>query len=354
LFVTLTSRRSATRTGAAISIVALGLALGLGLGPTPAQAVRELPCATTSEMLSKGLEAYKQNRYEIAVPAFECVIRNDGGPQKFYAEFYLARIYSDETGGFVDHRTAYTLFQGLAESVDQVDADDPRRGPFVAKSVTAVAGYVRRGLPEIGLKPDLDRAVEYFRSAATFHDEPDAQFELAKLHLAGKGVPLDVRLGLHYIQKLVQDSSHAGAQAYLADLHWTGTHVRLDHVRSLALIKLAAENAQPSDKLWIEDSYQNYFCGTQAAERARAADLVVAFRRTFARGPNLDRAAPPMPAGWAVGGRREFGLSRTCANGERIDMELRSATEAPPLASSITQQVPQPTLPAGMRSPPTR
>jgi uncharacterized protein len=337
-----------------VSIVALGLALGmvvgLGLGLSPVHAGSNVPCGPAPEMLSKGLDAYKQNRYELAVPVLECVIRSDVAPQKFYAEFYLARIHSDDTGGFVDHARAYTLFHGLTEGVDNVDGDDPRRAPFVAKAITAVAGYVRRGLPEIGLKPDLERAVEYLRNGATFFDEPEAQFELAKLHLTGKGVPLDVPLGLHYIQKLVQDS-HAAPQAYLADLHWTGKHVRLDHVRSLALIKLAAENAQPSDKLWIEDSYQNYYCGTPAPERARAADLAVAFRRTFARGPNMDRAAPPLPSGWAVGGRREFGLARACANGERIDMELRSAVPVPPVASSLTQQVPQPTMPAGMRSP---
>jgi uncharacterized protein len=332
--------------------LALGLAVGLGLGSGPVQA-GSIPCGTAAEMLSKGLEAYKKSRYEIAVPALECVIRSDVASQKFYAEFYLGRIHSDDTGGFVDHARAYTLFQGLSDGVDSVDANDVRRAPFVAKAITAVAGYVRRGLPEIGLKPDLERAVEYLRNGATFFDEPEAQFELAKLHLTGKGVPLDVPLGLHYIQKLVQDS-HAGPQAYLAELHWTGTHVRLDHVRSLALIKLAAENAQPSDKLWIEDSYQNYYCGTPAPERTRAADLASSLRRIFARSPNVDRTTSPLPPGWALGGGRDFGLARACANGERIDMELRSAVSQPPIASSLTQQAPQPTMPAGMRSAPVR
>ncbi len=301
-------------------------------------------------MLSKGLDAYKDSRYEIAIPAFECVIRADTGLKKFYAEFFFARIMSDDTGGFVDHQRAYTLFQGLADLADTVDPDDRPRAQIVAKAVNAVAGYVRRGFPEIGLKPDPERAVELIRQSATLFDEPDAQFELAKLHLTGQGVPLDARLGLHYIQKLVQDS-HAGAQAYLADLHWNGKTVALDHVRALALIKLAAENAGPADRLWIEDRYQNFYCGTQPGERTKAANLIGGFRRVFARGPNLDRTAPQLPSNWALGGRRDLAFSRTCANGEPIDKDLRGDIAAPPLASSMGPTGPQPTTPAAVRAP---
>lgn len=307
-------------------------------------------------MLNKGLDAYRQGKYEVAVPALDCVLRGEDGLPKFYAEFYMGRIASDDTSGFVDHARAYALFQGLSDVHGAVDPDDVRRAPFVAKAITALAGYVRRGLPDIGLKPDMERAVEFIRHSATFFNEPDAQFELAKLHLTGQGVPLDVRLGLHYLQKLVQDS-HAGAQAYLAEMYWAGRHVTLDHVRALALSKLATENASSSDRLWIEDSFQNFYCGTQSAERTRASALTGQFRNTFARGQNLDRTTPQLPQAWGLGSRRDLGLARTCANGERIDMELRGALQqgggpgAPPTASSLTQQLPQQTVPAGMKLP---
>ena len=355
LFATLTSKRSDGRrvtkiTGAAISIAALGIVAGLMV--SPAAAVRDLPCGPAPEMMTKGLEAYKQSRYEIAVPALQCVVAKDDGLQKLHAEFFLARIFSDDTGGFVDHTRAYMLFQGLADTIDTVDPEDVRRAPFVAKALTAVGSYVRRGLPEIGLKPDLERSVEIIRHGATFFNEPDAQFELAKMHLVGQGVPADVPLGLHYVQKLVQDS-HPGAQAYLADLYWRGKYVPVDRTRALALSKLATENSTPSDKLWIEDGFQNIYCGTPAADRTKAAELAGAFRRTFARGPNLDRTAPPLPPSQAMG-RTELRLSRTCSNGESIDMEMRSAIGQPPLASTMTQSVPQQTTPAGMRSPATR
>ena len=73
------------------------------------------------------------------------------------------------------------LFQRIADEHADIDPDDLKRAPFVAKALTAVAIYVRDGLPEIALKPDEQRAVEYLRHAATFFNEPDAQFELAKM-----------------------------------------------------------------------------------------------------------------------------------------------------------------------------
>ncbi len=365
LFATLTSKRSAklrSRTlrrsfGAAISIAALSLALHgltMAVATTPAVAAGH-PCGASGEMLTKGLDAYSQTRYESAIPMFECVLRSDDGLAKLHAEFFLARVYSDDTSGFTDHARAYTLFQSISEQADTVDPDDARRAPFVAKSVTAIAGYVRRGLPVIGLKSDLERAVEYYRTAATTFNEPDAQFEIGKLHLTGTGVPTDTSLGLHYIQKLVQEG-HAGAQAYLAEQHWRGTlpQVSKDHARALAMSKIAVENAGASDRLWIEDGYQNMYCGTSAGERVRAAEIATSLRRAFARAPGQDRlpqisrqaAQPPMSLG-----RRQPTPSRTCSNGEAIDMDLRASLGTPPLASSLTQTVPQHTTPAGMRPP---
>jgi uncharacterized protein len=339
---------------AAASAVAITLAAGLwsDVETHPVQAGTNAQCGPVPEMLNKGLEAYKNSRYEIAVPALDCVLRSNDELPKFYAEFYTARIFSDDTSGLVDHTRAYALFQSLSDEHGSVDPDDVRRAPFVAKALTSLAGYVRRGLPEIGLKPDLERAVEFIRHSATFFNEPDAQFELAKLHLTGQGVPLDVRLGLHYVQKLVQDS-HAGAQAHLADLYWKGKHVPVDHVRALALTKLAIDNASPSDRLWIEDSFQNFYCSSAAGERVKAAELSGQFRKAFARGPNMDRVGNSgLPPAWGLGGRRELGLARTCSNGERIDMDLRGAV-APgsATASTLTQPAPQQTQPAGLKAP---
>lgn len=333
--------------GAAISVAALAVAAA------SASAAGQ-PCGAVQESLTKGLDAYANNRYELAIPMFDCVEHSDDKLRRLHAEFFLARIAADESGGFVDHARAYTLYQGIAEAADTVDPDDRLRAPFIAKAVTAIAGYVRRGLPEIGLKSDLERAVEYYRTSATVFNEPDAQFELAKMHLTGTGVPVDVALGLHYIQKLVQDG-HAGAQAYLAEQHWTGAlaQVAKDRARALAFIKLAVENASASDRLWIEDRYQNFYCGTHASERVRAGEMVTAWRKVLTRG--LKPSQPTMQLG-----ARQPTASLKCSNGEMVDMNLgaappatpmAAAPSAAPLASTLVDSGPQQTKPAGLRPP---
>ena len=356
LFATLTYRRAVSgvrrslrqRLGAAVSTAVLGLfMLGTAhlFAPTPAMAAG-LQCGDPRDMAQKGVTAFAEGRYELAMPTLDCVVRSNDALSKLHAEYYLARIFSDDAGGYVDHAKAYTLYFGIAEAADTVDPEDPRRAVFVAKSVTAIAGYVRRGLPEIGLKADLPRAVELYRNAATFFNEPDAQFELAKFHLTGTGVPVDVGVGMHYIQKLVQDG-HAGAQAYLAEQHWRGTfapQVAKDHARALAMIKIALENAGASDRLWIEDSYHNIYCGTSPQERSRAVEILAALRRSVPAQSQPSAQPPPMALG-----RRQPSPSRTCSNGEPIVMELRTEVAAPPLASSLTQAPPRKTTPAGMQ-----
>jgi hypothetical protein len=57
----------------------------------------------------QGLGAYKAGYYEIAIPALEEVAARGVELNKFFAEFYLARIYSDDDSGFADHAKAYIL-----------------------------------------------------------------------------------------------------------------------------------------------------------------------------------------------------------------------------------------------------
>ena len=114
--------------------------------------------------------------------------------------------------------------------------------------------------------------MEYLREAAQFFRDEDAQFELAKLYLRGDGIESDVPYAKHWLSVLSQ-KGHAGAQAFLADLLWRGKYMKADPVRALALISVAVANAPPYERVWIEDIYQNIYCGAgaghpQAGDRA--------------------------------------------------------------------------------------
>src|SRR5215813_9727043 len=161
--------------------------------------------ASAQAAFEQGLGAYKAGYYKIAIPALEEAAAKGAELNKFFAEFYLARIYSDNDSAFTDNARAYVLFQKFADSNADVDPDDGQRAPFVAKALTALAGYLRNGVTEIGLRPDPERAVDYLHHAATFFGDKDAQFELAKVYLGGHATAEDVKRGMHYLSVLTEE-----------------------------------------------------------------------------------------------------------------------------------------------------
>ena len=259
------------------------------------------------EALRQGVSAYQGGYYEIAIPALKYAAESN----EFMATYYLAKIYQDNTGAYTDHAKAYALFEKMVDDHLDVDPDLDPRAPYIGKALTALAGYVLKGLPEIGLAPDAQRAVFYFNNASTTYNDEDAQFELAKLQLTGEGVEANIPLGRHWLSILSQ-SGHAGAQAFFADLLWRGKHMDADPAQALALIAVAVRNAPPQDAMWIEDIYQNIFCGAAEGTRTQETGIVAQWGNRYGRKP--------------VQLRDHSGLAqltaapvRTCKNGEPVD-----------------------------------
>ena len=174
--------------------------------------------ASPQAAFEQGLGAYKSGYYEIAIPALEEAAAKGRELNRFFAEFYLARIYSDNAGAQTDHAKAYMLFRKLADENADVDPDDGQRAPFVAKALTALAGYLRTGVKEIGVRAQSASAPSTICiTRRTFFGDKDAQFELAKLYLSGDGTGEDVKRGMHYLSVLTEES-YPGAQALLAEL----------------------------------------------------------------------------------------------------------------------------------------
>jgi TPR repeat protein len=278
------------------------------LASLPAVALAQSTSFNSSrEALRQGVSAYQGGYYELAMPALKYAA--DKG--EFMASYYLAKIYQDNTGPYTDHAQAYALFEKIADDHLDADPDDPR-ARYVGKALTALAGYVLRGLPEIGLQPDPERAVFYLKNASTTFNDEDAQFELAKLQLKGEGVETNVPLGRHWLSVLSQNG-HAGAQAFFADLLWRGKHVDPDPARALALIAVAVDNAPPQDAMWIEDIYQNIFCGAAEGTRKQATGIVAQWGNRYGRkpAPSYDRSGLPQLTAAPI---------RTCKNGEPVDV----------------------------------
>jgi uncharacterized protein len=282
---------------------AVALLLTLACGAAGPAAATGVTFASPSAAVEQGIGAYKAGHYQIAEPALKFAA--DAG--NFFGQFYLAQLYSDNNSAYTNHGRAYKLFVGIVEENANADPDDDQRAPYVGKALTAVAGYTRRGLAEIALAPNAERAAKFYRDAATFFRDSDAQFELAKMHLKGEGVAQDQRQALHWLSTLTQEG-HAGAQAFLADLLWRGKDVPKDEKKALALIQVAIANAPERDRIWIEDIYQNIFCGSSSGIRADADGLVAVWKRMYSPRSGVDQGDG---AGFGV-------VARACSNGERL------------------------------------
>lgn len=259
------------------------------------------------EALKQGISAYSGGYYEMAVPALKFAASRD----EVMAQYYLARIYSDNSGSFTDHRQAYELYRRIADDLADIDPEDDPRAPLVGKALTAVATYNLRGLPEIGLKPNPERAADLLNNASLTFNDDDAQFELAKLQLRGEGVDKDVPKAKHWLATLSR-KGHAGAQAFLADLMWRGLYMDQNQSQALALISVAVANAPPQDRLWIEDIHQNIYCGAGDGIRKQAGGIVAGWgdRYTMSKKPEIPdhNGLGPLLAQ----------AERTCQNGERV------------------------------------
>jgi TPR repeat protein len=282
--------------------------------------------ASPREALKQGMSAYQGGYYEIAIPALEFA----AAKQEFMAEYYLARIYSDNSGSHTDHAKAYKLFYRIANEYADADPDDDPRAPYVGKSLTALAGYVRRGLKEIGLKPDPEQAVIYLQNASTTFADEDAQFELAKLKLSGEGIDEDEATARHWLADL-SERGHAGAQAFLADLLWRGKYMKPDKPAALALIAIAVENAPVYDRLWIEDIYQNIYCGAGEGIRKQATGIVAAWGNRFGRKPEARDASGI--------GLLSAEPERSCQNGEVVT-PIKASGAPPVMAAPAVRTAP--------------
>ncbi len=261
--------------------------LGIVFTPTTgfAQSRDAMKFVSPEAALEHGLGAYRSGFHKLAEQALGYAAERGS----LLGRYYLARLYADPSGPITSHARAYEYYRGIVEEhAARIDVDDDPRAKYVGKSLTALAGYVLRGLPEIGLKPNAERAAGYLQEAATFFRDQDAQFELAKLYLTGEGVEINHKQATSRLSTLAQ-AGHAGAQAFLADLYWRARGgLPRDEGRALALITLAVENAPATDRIWIEDIYQSIYCGMSSGVRKQSEGLIASFRHRYAPRPGAD------------------------------------------------------------------
>ncbi len=253
----------------------------------------------------QGMGAFKAGEPELAIQALEYAADRN----VFLAKYYLARVLSVANGPHVDHRRAYDIYREIVSKYRDVDPYLDYRAPFVARAFHELALYARFGNDDAGMVRDEERARRLLEYAASYFDDPSAQFELAKMNLSGGGDEAVRASGKHWLSTLAK-KGHAGAQAFLADLFWRGKYLPQKPITALALITMARENASSGDRIWVEEIHHQIFCGTAPGIRKQAGGMVMKWRRRF----RSDLSARHASDEFVASGR----AIRACANGELL------------------------------------
>jgi hypothetical protein len=194
------------------------------------------------------------------------------------AQWKLGRMYADGDGVGRNDLRAFEYFRGIADAhADDVPGTPQSR--FVANAFVALGIYYLDGVPDSPIKADPDRAREMFHYAASYFADPDAQYHLGRLYLAGRGTIKDPKQAARWFG-LAANKGHHQAQALLGSILFKGEVVPRQAALGLMWLTLASDAAGAPDK-WIRDLHDAAF--RQATDDERQLALLFLERRLNGR-----------------------------------------------------------------------
>ena len=173
---------------------------------------------------SRGMEAYAQDDFEVAIR--ELTVAAELGHR--IAQFKLATMFLDGVGGPQNHKLAYDWFHRAAE---QGDADSLNKLGWMCE-----AGF--------GVERDQARAVNWFRQAAE-RGHLEAQFNLAAKYDNGEGVSQNHAEAARWY-RLAAEQGLADARFFLAQALESGEGVPKNIEEAIDWYILASEQGHRS------------------------------------------------------------------------------------------------------------
>ena len=131
-------------------------------------------------MFRFGFSAYKNGHKEQAVEAYRYAAENG----QIGATWKLARMYAEGDGVARDDYEAFKFFTEIVQQ--DVEPGSPEES-YVSDALVALGAYLKAGIPGSPVEADPVAAQEYYMRAAANYRNPNAQFELGKMLLTGRG-----------------------------------------------------------------------------------------------------------------------------------------------------------------------
>jgi uncharacterized protein len=193
----------------------------------------------------------------------------DGHP---IAQWKLGRMYADGNGVTQDDLRAFDYFSRIANAHAE-DSPSAPQSAIVANAFVALGRYYLNGIPNSKIKSDPERAREMFSYAASYFGNADAQYDLGRLYLDGRGTSRDdVRYGARWLGLAAQKGQHQ-AQALLGQMLFNGNQLPRQAARGLMWLTLARDSAT-QDEVWIKESYNNAIAKASEDDRAMALQML--------------------------------------------------------------------------------
>jgi hypothetical protein len=220
---------------------------------------------TSFQAFQSGTRALRAGDTQAGLSALEYAAAN-GQPM---AAWKLGRMYADGDGVKRNDLRAFEYFRGIADGhADEVPGTAQAR--FVANAFVALGSYYLDGIPNSDVKADADRAREMFAYAASYFGDPDAQYQLGRMYLDGRGGIKEPKQAARWLLLAARKDQYQ-AQAVLGAMLFKGEYVPRQGPRGLMWLTLARDSAMPRET-WITDLYAAAL--KQASEDERAVALV--------------------------------------------------------------------------------
>ena len=252
------------------------------VAPAPALDAPDARKATTTPLtmfkdpraaLRAGIDSYHAGDAATSVTA----LRYAADAGESLAQWKLGRMYADGDGVARDEAKAYDYFSKVIEHFAD-DEPDPSERSLAAGAFVAVGVYLRDGVAAAKIAPDVDRAFDLFRYAATYFRNADAQYNLARMYLDGVSVKKDTRQGVNWLE-LAARKGHPQAQALLGRVIFNGeAGGAAQRPRGLMYLTLArdAVAGAPSDQ-WIVDLHAKALITASDADRKAAVSMLESY-----------------------------------------------------------------------------
>jgi uncharacterized protein len=213
------------------------------------------------DLFKFGFNAYKKGQKEEAVEAYRYAAEKGHTGSRWA----LANMYAAGDGVVENDFEAFKIYAEIANQGVEPGSEDTG---FFVNALLSLARYYRQGIPDSPVKADLAQARQiYFQVASTF-GVPEAQFQLARMILAGEGGGVNVQQAKKWLN-MARKSGHAGAMSIFGNVLFEEGQT----VRGLAFLTAALDRCNPKDCPWMQDLQERAFSLATEDDRRVAVAL---------------------------------------------------------------------------------